>query len=95
MNVFRAAPCQNHPDREALGICIQCRAQVCSECVTKVDGINYCVRCLASMSSTGSIGATEGKGLSGTVVGLLVVCFSVLLVLMTWGMLEVVLPGTR
>lgn len=45
-----AAACQNHFDREAIGVCVKCRGRVCSECVTKVDGINYCVTCLSRLA---------------------------------------------
>lgn len=38
--------CRNHPDREGVGICVSCRAVVCVECSTKVDRMNYCIRCL-------------------------------------------------
>jgi hypothetical protein len=40
------ATCANHAEREALGVCVHCRKLVCAECVTRVDGINYCVGCL-------------------------------------------------
>ncbi len=93
MNVFRATPCQNHPDREALGICIQCRAQVCSECVTKVDGINYCVRCLATLSRDKSRKIAERSPMSPGVVWLLVAVCGAILTLMVWGMLNVAFPG--
>lgn len=38
--------CGNHPDREGIGICVSCRSVVCVECSTKVDRMNYCIRCL-------------------------------------------------
>ena len=43
--------CTNHPARDAIGLCVRCRARVCSECSTKVDGINHCVGCLAAQAS--------------------------------------------
>lgn len=42
--------CANHPSREALGICVACKKRICAECVTRVDGINYCVACLEGLS---------------------------------------------
>lgn len=45
-----ATACANHPRREAIGICVRCRKQVCGECTTKVDGINHCVSCLAELA---------------------------------------------
>jgi hypothetical protein len=44
------AACQNHLDREAIGVCVKCRSRICSECVTKVDGINYCVTCYSRLA---------------------------------------------
>jgi hypothetical protein len=40
--------CYTHPDREGVGICVSCRAVVCVECSTKIDRMNYCIRCLQS-----------------------------------------------
>ena len=47
------AACENHRQREAIGVCVQCRRRVCSECSTKVEGINYCVTCLAGLAREG------------------------------------------
>ena len=38
--------CANHPEREGIGICVSCRSVVCVECSTKIDRMNYCIRCL-------------------------------------------------
>lgn len=54
MSLPAAATCQNHPGREAIGICIECRARICTECVTKVDGINFCVGCYAKLADRGA-----------------------------------------
>ena len=50
---LQIAACPNHPQREAIGVCVECRRRVCSECATKVDGINYCVVCLAGLAKHG------------------------------------------
>lgn len=42
-----AFSCHNHPDRPAIGLCVSCRAQVCADCTTKVQGVNHCLACLA------------------------------------------------
>ena len=47
------AACENHLQREAIGVCVQCRVRVCSECSTKVEGINHCVTCLAGLAREG------------------------------------------
>lgn len=41
--------CVQHAERDAVGVCVQCRAPVCAECVTRLDGINHCVRCLTRL----------------------------------------------
>jgi hypothetical protein len=38
--------CAYHPDRRAQGVCMSCRQVICSECSTKIDGINHCLPCL-------------------------------------------------
>jgi hypothetical protein len=50
VSTVAVAACENHAQREAIGVCVRCRTRVCSECATKVDGINYCVRCLAGLA---------------------------------------------
>jgi hypothetical protein len=50
VSTVAVAACENHPQREAIGVCVKCRTRVCSECSTKVDGINYCVRCLSGLA---------------------------------------------
>jgi hypothetical protein len=39
--------CSNHPNRVAAGICRHCSTSVCNECITKIEGINVCAKCLA------------------------------------------------
>jgi hypothetical protein len=45
-----SATCSHHPLREATGICVRCRSAMCSDCITKIDGINHCRDCLESMT---------------------------------------------
>ena len=78
-----------------MGLCVRCRAEVCSECSTKVDGINHCVACLRELArDRAARPAREGSGTGSRVlaVGSAVGMF-VLLSLMTWALLEVALPG--
>jgi hypothetical protein len=44
--------CANHPDREGVGICVSCRSVICVECSTKIDRMNYCIRCLQAARQT-------------------------------------------
>ena len=39
--------CANHPERVGSGICPSCARTVCNECITKIEGINVCTKCLA------------------------------------------------
>ena len=39
--------CYNHPDREAVGVCVGCGKAVCQECAVEVDGKIYCKDCAA------------------------------------------------
>lgn len=38
--------CFYHPDRSGIGICVECRQVICTECTTQFEGINRCARCL-------------------------------------------------
>ena len=44
--------CKNHLERDGIGICISCRQVFCSECVTKIDGVNYCEQCLGKPATS-------------------------------------------
>lgn len=92
--ISTAASCRNHLDREAIGICVECRARVCSECVTKVDGINYCVGCLAALADRSARRDRGARGASSPLVAHLYAFVLLLLgTLLTWGLLAVALPG--
>ncbi|MEC7521232.1 MAG: B-box zinc finger protein [Myxococcota bacterium] len=94
MTAPAAAACQNHPEREAIGICVECRARICSECVTKVDGINYCVACYAALAERGARRrASEGRASSTWVAALAALGLLLVTTLLTWGLLEAALPG--
>ena len=80
------AACPNHPTREAIGICVRCRGRLCSECATKVDGINYCAACLGALASRPAPPAAAVRGpLARQLVA--AACVMVLALLM-WGLLE-------
>jgi hypothetical protein len=90
------ASCQNHPKREAIGICVACRSRVCSECVTKVDGINYCVTCLARLAGAEAqdVAVRDAAAAGSPALGVAAALgFFVLLSLMAWGLVEAALPG--
>ncbi|MCC7539557.1 MAG: hypothetical protein IT379_25250 [Deltaproteobacteria bacterium] len=93
MTVTAAIACANHPSREALGICVACKTRVCAECVTRVDGINYCVRCLETLATErtslppAAAETTTRGGIAWAIGG------GLLLVGMTTLVLEVLLRG--
>lgn len=69
-----------------------CRARVCSECATKIDGINHCVQCLAGsaeLSSERSSTRPERPGVSTVAAG----GYLIVLTSLLWIMFEVMLPG--
>ena len=40
--------CFYHPDRSGIGVCVECRRVICTECTTQFEGINRCAKCLAA-----------------------------------------------
>ncbi len=40
--------CHYHPERAGLGICVECRNVICTECTTQFEGINRCATCLGA-----------------------------------------------
>jgi hypothetical protein len=90
-----AAACQNHPEREALGVCVACRARVCAECVTKVDGVNHCAACLAARAASDTPAGARDEGRAGRGgARVSAVALFVLATLLVWGLVEVALPGS-
>jgi hypothetical protein len=87
---LQIAACPNHPQREAIGICVECRRRVCSECATKVDGINYCVGCLASLAKSQAPGAVGRPRQLAAYVS--AGAYFVVLTGLFWVLLEVMLP---
>jgi hypothetical protein len=91
VNGAPSATCSHHPLREAIGICVACRSAMCSDCITKIDGINHCRDCLEKLSR-GKAEAPRGKKLRlspwlAVSVGLVV------LTGLSYVMLDVLLPG--
>jgi hypothetical protein len=85
--------CQNHPAREAVGICVHCGRRVCTECSTKVEGINHCSSCLAEQAGELGAGVASAARVSRPLLAVSAgVVWLVLLGVLAWLMLEVVLP---
>lgn len=60
-NLPSRSRCSNHPDREGVGICVNCRSVVCVECSTRVDRMNYCFRCLRAATDQFQAPVKENK----------------------------------
>jgi hypothetical protein len=93
VSIASIASCENHPAREAIGVCVQCRTRVCSECSTKVDGINYCVRCLSGLAAQGGRSAAVRRAPSRLAAWVSASAYLSLLWAGTWLLLQVILPG--
>jgi hypothetical protein len=66
--------CYHHPDRQAVGQCIECGRTVCSECKVVFDSRIYCNSCIekrvtgaSSGSPISQSGNTSGMGSSAAV----------------------------
>jgi hypothetical protein len=44
------AACHYHPETPGVGICMRCRTVICAACCTRLQGINHCHACLASLA---------------------------------------------
>ncbi|HEX7481208.1 MAG TPA: B-box zinc finger protein [Polyangiales bacterium] len=91
----QVAACANHAGREAIGICVQCRTRVCSECATKVEGINYCVSCLSGLAVEGGRQLSPRVAASAAMAYVSAGAYFITLWALVWVFLEVVLPGGR
>ena len=64
--------CNDHPDRPGLGICVECRKVICSECTTQFEGINRCAQCLkARLEKLERLDLRRDWSLSGVALALL------------------------
>jgi hypothetical protein len=60
------AVCHYHPDRPGVGVCVRCRVVICSDCCTRLDGINHCHACLKKLGRLPS--AARSSRALGTVM---------------------------
>ena len=86
------AVCTNHSERPAIGVCVRCRRQLCSECLTKLQGINHCAPCLAAMTAGLDQPGAYAEPAVGKPSRMLALGLLVVLWLLTWGLLEALLP---
>lgn len=86
-----SALCSQHLAREAVGICVRCRAAMCSDCITKIDGINHCRACLEELTRAAPERAQARSLLPPPVaLGMGLLTLSALMYLM----IEVLMPGS-
>ncbi len=50
MALHISGTCHYHPMRAGIGVCVECRQVICTECTTQFEGINRCAACLARLS---------------------------------------------
>jgi hypothetical protein len=82
------ASCRYHPERAGVGICVKCRTVICTECSTRLDGINHCAACVwALQEAQGRERAAAPLWLRA--LGLLGLC--VLVALGSYGVLHMLL----
>lgn len=92
VNGAPSATCSQHSLREAVGICVVCKNAMCSDCITKFDGINHCRACIERIVKSAAVVKVPdreripGWVLGGVAVGLLTV--------LSYFMLEALLPGS-
>ena len=89
---MQAAACAFHAEREALGVCVACRSRVCAECTTKVEGINYCVRCLAQRAQMEAMPSVAARPPSRLRLGVSALLWATFLWLALWALLELAFP---
>jgi len=87
-----SAICTRHPAREAVGVCVRCSRALCSDCITKLDGINHCQACLDELSR--ELTREPRPQRRAVPEPLALGAGFLVLALLAWTMLEVVLPGT-
>lgn len=88
------AACVHHPEREAVGVCVLCRRSVCTECTTKLDGINHCSDCVATLAASVRVAPRAERAEGAAHASLATVLWCAFLVLVVWGLLELALPGS-
>ena len=68
--------CTYHPDRIGIGVCMRCRAVICAECCTRLDGINHCHACLGELGQRPTPRRRQSSRLSvAMVLGLIYLAF--------------------
>ncbi len=75
MNDLAGHRCMNHPDREAVAVCPECKRFFCRECVTEHEDRVLCASCL----SAGLQHPEKRRFSFGGVVGFAGCCFGLLL----------------
>ena len=59
--------CTAHPGSPAVGLCVACGRGVCPSCSTRLQGRNFCIRCLeeVSVAENTDDALSSGVGLRG------------------------------
>ena len=78
--------CFYHPDRSGIGICVECRNVICTECTTQFEGINRCAKCLAAKLAAAKVLVERNDWSAGSLFLGLMSCGLVFLTV--WGLAE-------
>lgn len=73
-------------------MCVECRARICTECVTKVDGINHCVACYVKVADRQARVRPDARDPGAASAGLAAAAWLATLSLALWMLLEVSFP---
>jgi hypothetical protein len=55
--------CEEHPQSPGIGICVSCSCVVCAACTTRLQGRNFCARCLQRRAPRGKTPIARSSGL--------------------------------
>jgi hypothetical protein len=69
--------CANHPEIDAVGVCVNCGRAVCSECRIMLDGKTFCSSCADEIYLKGLEKRRSGKLTTGGVFNIIVGVLSI------------------
>ena len=77
-----ARHCAQHPDRQAIGVCVVTKKPICAECSTQYQGVNYSKQGLAQFLAGQKVKVGVKRG--SPVLWTLLLLASPLMLYVTW-----------